>query len=456
MRFRIGINLGDVIEKADGTVYGDGVNVAARLQALAEPGSIIISGTAYDEISDRVDVSFVYVGEKTVKNINRPVRAYRLSGEDEAAIGPVQVAALFRRNRITLSAAIALLVTVFLGMFLSSHSPWPRSDPVATVEADNLGLSDDTESTADDRILAMPAGPSIAVLPFDNLSDDPDQEYFGEALAENIITSLSRFTDLFVIARNSTFQYKNKPIDIRKVGDELGARYVLEGSIQKFETRIRITAQLIDAKTGNHVWAESYDRDLTVENILDLQDEIRDHIVAEIAGGYGVIAESVIKATKERRPQNLQAYICVLRAKDYYRVFSEEEHLKVRNCLETVMTPDSDYAVGWAWLGLIVLDEWRFNFNRRQDVEQPLDRAFEYARRAVALDPRSQDAQHALFKIHFFRKELDLFKIHVEKALLLNPNNVFTLLDAGFFLGFSGRWDKGVAIIRKAMDLNPN
>jgi adenylate cyclase len=429
MRFRIGINLGDVITKSDGTVYGDGVNVAARLESLAEPGGIMISETVRMQVRSQVDIGIADAGDHEVKNIVEPMRAYRveLDGAAEQQRKPRK----FSPARIGIVWAILLIVVVVGSRF----SP-------------DVG--------SEDPILTLPDGPSIAVLPFDNMSGDPDQDYFADGITEDIITGLSRFTELFVIARNSTYQYKGKSVDVRDVGTHLGVQYVLEGSVRVAGDNIRVTAQLLDATTGSHLWADSYDRDMTTANLFELQDDIREHIVAKIAGGYGAITRDIVATTEWDRIENLNAYNCVLKAKDYYRVFSESKHFDARECLAVAIENGESHPEVVAWLGLMYLDEWRFGYNKQNNDDKPLDKAFTFARRAVDLDQSNQDAQHALFKILFFRKELDLFAIHRDQALRINPSNVFTLSDAAFFTGFSGDWDRGVSLLRKAVKLDPD
>ncbi|MDH3737999.1 MAG: hypothetical protein OER92_02315 [Alphaproteobacteria bacterium] len=224
MEIRIGINVGDVVVEGE-DLFGDGVNVAARLEGLAEPGGICISGNAYEQVRDKLETKFENLGEQQVKNIDRPVQAYAVN--------------------------------------------WESNNP-----------SDATEARTDTAPLALPDKPSIAVLPFDNMSDDPEQEHFADGISEDLITALSRIRSFFVIARNTTFTYKGRAVDVSKVSKELGVRYVLEGSVRKSGDRIRITSQLIDGTSGNHVWAERFDRDLT--DIFDLQDEISQTIAAAI------------------------------------------------------------------------------------------------------------------------------------------------------------------------------
>jgi len=264
MFFRIGINLGDVIEEGE-VIYGDGVNVAARVESLAEGGGISISGTAYDQLGKKLPLGYEYLGEQTVKNIEKPVRVYRILTEAEAAgkvIGEIRPKTKQLRGVVIGAVAVLIIVAGALAIW-------------------NFYLRPDVEPASIERMaFPLPDKPSIAVLPFINMSGDPKQEYFSDGLTEEIISALSRVPKLFVIARNSTFTYKNKPVKVQQVSEELGVRYVLEGSVRKVEDRVRITAQLIDAITGHHLWSERYDRQL--KNIFALQDEITMNIIAAL------------------------------------------------------------------------------------------------------------------------------------------------------------------------------
>ncbi|MBW2671488.1 MAG: adenylate/guanylate cyclase domain-containing protein, partial [Deltaproteobacteria bacterium] len=243
MEFRIGINLGDVIHEKE-RIYGDGVNVAARVESLADAGGICVSRSAYDQVKKKLSLGYEYLGEHSVKNIDEPVRVYRVLLEPEAAgkvIGEKRVEPK-RGQRIAFGVVIALLLVAGGLLIWRSASP-----PIEVASVEKMAFP-------------LPDNPSIAVLPFDNLSDDPKQEYFSDGLTEQIITNLSKLPSLFVIARNSTFTYKGKPVKVQKVAEDLGVKYVLEGSVQRSEDRVRITAQLIDALTGHHLWAERYDR----------------------------------------------------------------------------------------------------------------------------------------------------------------------------------------------------
>jgi TolB-like protein/Tfp pilus assembly protein PilF len=307
-------------------------------------------------------------------------------------------------------------------------------------------------ASEEDPLLALPTGPVVAVLPFDNLSRDPDQEYFSDGLTDDIITALSRFRDLFVIARNSTFRYKGQAVDVRQLRQDLGADYVLEGSVQKAGKNLRVTVQLLDAKGGTHLWAEGYDRELSVSNIFAVQDEITAQVVATIAGRYGVISRARFFEVKEKPTESLDAYECVLRYGAYYRdPFDATEHARVRECLERAVSSDPNYSEAWAALCRLYLDEYRANLNPRPGT---LDRALQTARRAVASDPANQSAHQALAAAYFFRRELDAFFAEAERAIALNPNDAAVLASVGLFLVNVGD-ERGIAFVRKAVALDP-
>jgi len=295
MQFRIGINLGDVIEEGE-RIYGDGVNIAARLEALADPGGICISKTAFDQIETKLPLGYEYLGDQTVKNIAKPVGAYRVLMEPRVTFAgtkekkpPITV---WRRKPI-LAGAVAVFVVVIGVAVWNIYWRAPKIEP----------------ASKDKMAFPLPDKPSIAVLPFVNMSDDKSQEYLADGITENIISALSQVPDLFVIARNSTFTYKGKPVKVQQVAEELGVRYVLEGSVQRSGDTLRITAQLIDAITGQHVWSERYNREL--KNIFALQDEITMKVITalQVKLTVGEGARLLAKGTK-----NLEAYLKYLQA----------------------------------------------------------------------------------------------------------------------------------------------
>jgi TolB-like protein/Tfp pilus assembly protein PilF len=384
----------------------------------------------------KLDAGFESIGEHAVKNIAKPVLAYRLIAEG-ATHSP-------RTGRPLAWAATAALVFVIAGVAVwHTTQPPPAPPPKTTAQSK-------------DPVLALPTGPRIAVLPFDNLSGDPGQDYFADGITEQLITELARFRELFVLARNTTFQYKGQAVDVKRIGQELGVNYVVEGSVRRAADTIRVIAQLIDTKSGAHLWAETYERDLTASNIFEVQDDITKQVVAMIASGYGgVITRVGLKEAEARAPESLYAYQCVLRAYEYLGIRTPEEHARLRACLERAVEEEPTYADAWAWLAWVYLDEFQAGFNARPGY-QPLQRALEVARQAVELEPTNYVGHWLLAKVYFFLHDIDSFYAEGDRALALNPNNATMVGDLGVGVTMSGDWERGVALVRKATTLNPH
>jgi adenylate cyclase len=386
MEFRIGVNLGDVIEEADGTIYGDGVNIAARMEALAEAGGICISNTVYDAVEGKIDYGFDFLGAQEVKNIAKPINVYRVRTDGKVAPAEQPDRSVFVRGYVA-AAATVVVVLVAVIVWLVTERSQPEQEVVAEdVAGAETAVQETAESAPEsDPVLAMPTGPKIAVLPFQNTSGDPEQEYFSDGIAEDIITELSRFDELHVLSRNSTFQYKGKALAGRQIASELGADYVVEGSVRKSGTRVRVTAQLLDAEEGSHLWAESYDRELTADSIFEVQDEISGQIVTIIADAYGIITVTRLNQARQAATHDLGAYECVLQAHEFYRIyFNAEKHAIVRDCLEQAVETDPNYADAWVWLSGMYRDEYLYGFNPRPN---SLDRMEEAGMRAIELGP---------------------------------------------------------------------
>jgi adenylate cyclase len=426
MRFRIGVNLGDVIAKGDGTIYGDGVNVAARLESLAEPGGIMISESARMQVRTLIDVGIADAGVHEVKNIAESVHAYRVV-LDESAPKP-QKPRKVPRAMIATTAAVALVIAIVAALvFQLGNEP-------------------------EDPVLAVPSGPSIAVLPFDNLSGNPQQDYFADGMTEDIITGLSRFRDLLVIARNSTFQYKGQAVDVREIGRELGVRFVLEGSIRREADSIRVTAQLLDATSGGHVWAETFDRKLSAGSVFAIQDEVSENVVAQIADAYGAINELRRSEARSEPPGTLGAYECVLLTYEFFRVLNAEMHAKARDCLESAVETDPNYADAWAWLTAIYNEEYVDAFNPLPD---SLDRALDAGFKALEIDSNNQVAHWFLAWNYYFRRNQQKFEQHADRALTINPNNATMLAELSMPFAWSGNVEKATGMVSKAMRINP-
>jgi adenylate cyclase len=423
MRFLIGINLGDVIVEGD-RLYGDGVNIAARLESLADGGGICLSGTAYDQIEGKLPFGYEFKGEHSVKNITRPVRVYRLHLDPSAAPGPRARA----RSRLVKPVAAAVAILVLLGAAGWVGWRWLRPPESAG--------------------LPLPDRPSVAVLPFVNMSGDPEQEYFSDGMTEDLITELSTLSGLFVIARNSVFTYKGKAVKVRDVGRELGVRYVLEGGVQRSGSRVRITAQLVDATTGYHIWAERYDRE--VNDIFALQDEVTQRIVS-------AMAVKLTEAEKRRlgRPPtgNPEAYDLVLRGHEERRLTTRDGNAEARRLFVKALDLDPNYAAAYLGLAWTHLQSWQFMWSTDRE---GLERARELAERAIALNESLVGAHHVLGQIYLWMKQHDRAIAEAQQAVALAPNDADGYETLAETLCWSGRPEECIQAIRHAMRLNPH
>ena len=431
LEFRIGINLGDVLEDVD-RIYGDGVNIAARIEGLADPGGICISRTAYDQIKNKLELGYEYLGEHSVKNIAEPVRVYRVLAEPEAAgkvIGEKRF--LGRFSRKTAMATIIILVIVAGGLI-----GW------------NLYLqcSKKVEPASLDKMTyPLPDKPSIAVLAFDNLSGDTEQEYFSDGLTEEIITALSKSTQIFVIARNSSFTYKGKPVKVQQVSEELGVRYVLEGSVRKEMERVRITAQLIDAVKGIHLWAERYDRDL--KDIFAIQDDITKQIITALHVKLTIGEDARIIAGNTK---SLDAYLKYLQSREYHMRMNKEANLTSRRLLEEAISIDPEYGTAYALLGAThMLDVF---LQATNSPNQSLGKAIELEQKAIAL---GADAHGVLGFLYTIIRQHDKAIAECQQAVELNPNSATARTFYGLALNLMGRFEEAVHELEQGVRLDP-
>jgi adenylate cyclase len=384
IELRIGINLGDIIVD-DEDVFGDGVNVAARLEAKAAANGVCVSDMVYQSVQSKLDVQFGDMGELDLKNIQRPIRAWHWTASTETA-------------------------------FTSSPGK-PKT-----------GVK-----------------PSIAVLPFNNMSGDPDQEFFSDGISEDIITELSRSRALLVVARNSSFQFRGAAVDISAVGESLKVGYVLEGSVRKSGERIRVTAQLIDASDNTHIWAERYDG--TIEDIFELQDEITRSIVTTIAGRIEDVQSDRLA---ERPTQSLSAYEHVLRGQKWMQQYSEQAYAKARESFEAAVRIDPEFARAHAGVSLAAFYEWN-------GANEPglMQLARDSAANALRIDPHESRCHLALGTVHMFAKEHDKAEYHLSKAMELNPNDDQIMVELGRLRMYLGRPLEGADLVRLAMRRNP-
>jgi serine/threonine protein kinase/cytochrome c-type biogenesis protein CcmH/NrfG len=346
--------------------------------------------------------------------------------------------------RYALAVAAALVAIVTSVMVLRNPTGHVAPQGVSGADVDHSG-----------RQLSM-GGPSIAVLPFVNVSGDPDQDYFGEGLAAEIGTELARYRELSVIARSSTAVYGGQEIDVREIGKTLGARYLLQGSVRKVGERIRLNVQLSDTSDGRSVWDTRYERDLTAENLFELQDDLTSRVVNEIAGTYGALTRAGLPDARRKPPASMEGYDCVLRVYEYLHVHTPENHLAARECLETILETDPGFADGYAWLGYLYGDQYHHRWNEETDVYDSLDRARESAETAMRLDPTSHVVHGAMAMTLFFRGDYERARMESLKTIVLNPNDAMWLAMMGLYLIQQEDFENGVPMFSKAMEVNPH
>ena len=426
VQFRIGVNLGEVIVDRD-DIYGDGVNVAARLESLAEPGGICLSQGVYAAVGKKLPFVYENIGPQKVKNIAEPVPAYRV------VLGPESASARLRtRLRQPRVVGVALFVLAIGAGVVGWLVPWDAGQETASIENEGSPSTD---------------MPSIAVLPFQNLSDDPKQEYFSDGVTNDIITDLSRFSNLLVIASNSVFTFKGKPVKVKEVGLDLGVRYVLEGSIQKVGDNVRINAQLIDTITDGHLWAERFDIEMV--DIFAAQDQITDSVVTALE----VILTQEEKGREARRYTNsLQAYELFLRGRNYLRG-TRQTHTKARELFDQAIALDPEFAAAYAEKSLTYFPGFIMPMTGEDDV---LEAALEAADRAIALDD-SLPIAHARrgWALFAARRHADAIAAG-KRAVTLGPSDAESHVQLGNILNWTGRPEEGIAYIEKAMQLNPH
>jgi len=386
MQFRIGINLGDVISD-DALIYGDGINITARIQTLAEPGGICVAGSVYDQVRNKLDLDYVNMGERALKNIAEPVRVYRIRCRT-----PMQGHMTTAQNE-------------------TAHKP------------------------------------SIIVLPFVNMSGDAEQEYFSDGLTEDLITDLSKLSNLFVIARNSAFTYKGRAVRVQDVGREMGVHYVLEGSVRKAGGRVRITAQLVDALSGGHVWADRYDRGM--EDIFAVQDEVTRKIVTALSVKMETGDQELLF---ERDTDNIDAYDCFLRGMEFFHRYSRESNLKARQMFVRAVELDDRYTAAYVRCGWTYLTEWMLGWTADRSV---LDQAFDLAQKAFSTGRTNELGYCLLANAYLWNKEHDKALALYEKYKRLEIDSAEILADFANILNWSGRPQAAIGLAQKAIRLDP-
>jgi len=434
MEFRMGVSLGDVVEE-EGRIYGDGVNIAARLQALAEGGGICISSMVHDAVQGKLGFEYEDLGKQSLKNIAEPVRVYRVLSQLGAAAYRVKEAknALRRKWGLVALAAGAILVisAVLLWRFVLLPA---RAPQVASVQR---------------MAHPLPDRPSIAVLPFENLSKDKSQDYLADGMTEDLIAALARFKQLFVIARNSTLTYKGKAVKVQQVAEDLGVRYIVEGSVEIAKDRMRVTAQLIDAIAGTHLWVERYDRPLT--DVFQVRDEVTRRIVASLVGKLDQAEKARVSL---KYPDSLDAYGLVWRSYEIRHRFTPTDNAKARELCEKAIALDPNYAAAYAQLARTHLDDWRFGWIPGKPKES-YQKAFDLASKAVALDPSLGQARTALGHTLLYGRKHHQALVQYEEGLKANPNDADVLAQSAEVYVWMGQPEEAIQRIKQAMRLNP-
>ena len=438
MPFGIGINLGDVIDE-EGNIYGDGVNVAARLESLADAEGICISRTVHDQIKNKLDVGYQFLGKHRVEKVAEPVQVYRVVLELDAArkaFGKIR-AGLKRWQKVVL-ASVALLQLIGVVVFkkhFEEYYNWLVSPPVQVASVEKA-------------VLPLPDKPSIVVLPLENLTGDPKQDYFTDGFTDQIITSLSQISSLFVISRHSAFAYKGKPVKVRQVGETLGVRYVLEGSVQKFSRRIRINIKLIDATSDQHVWAKSYDRD--VHDIFALQDDVILRITSALSVKLtrGEQARVWAQGTK-----NLEAYLMLMQGRRHLLKGNREGIALARRVAEETIALDPKYADALALLAYTHIQEVLFGASKSP--KESIAKAIELTQKALAINGSLAEARSRLGLLYVFIGKHDEGIAEAERGVELDPNSATANFHLAVVLRFAGKSDKALPASKKALRLEP-
>jgi adenylate cyclase len=411
------------------------VNIAARLESLSDAGGICISGTAFDQVRNKLELGYEYLGEQSVKNIALPVRVYKVLMEPEAAgkvIGEKKVEPRqWKRAAFYLGVILILIVAAVFAYF----NLRPSSTRVEVASKEKMAFP-------------LPDKPSIAVLPFVNMSGDKEQEYFSDGITEDIITSLTKFPGLFVVSSNSTFFYKGKQVKIEEVARNLGVRHVLEGSVRRAGDRVRISAQLIDGKTGQHIWADKYDRAL--KDIFSAQDEVTHRVISELALALTGPESSRLS---RKHTENFEAYDMYLRANREKQVIKKENHFKAVEISQRVIDLDPNFAGGYQILSELLSRGIRFGWS--DSPSEDLKKGLKLAQKAISVDDTFPLSYTALASALLMQRKHDDALAAANTAATIFPGDSITILWLGFYLQWAGRGEEAVTTIRKSMELNP-
>ncbi|RZN12169.1 hypothetical protein CWO91_05255 [Bradyrhizobium genosp. SA-3] len=459
LEFRVGVHEGDIVVD-DQDIFGDGVNVAARLEVLSSPGGLCISGRVYEDLAGRLELPFEDCGEQKLKNIARPVRILKLGPEAIAGLATIprpedephptgffrwlgRAPPMWLRMR---SARAAVLVAALSITGVVVWQSIGRHRAPSQVSASIAGAPS-----------TQPRGPTLAVLPFDNLSGDPNQEYFSDGISDELITVLSRFDQLRVLARNTTFAYKKKAVEMQELGRQLQAQYVIEGSFRRVPDQISVTAQLIDARSGTHVWAQTFERSTTSTSLLSIQDDIAHHIGAAVGDiRTGAVAKAELERSRAKSATELSSYECVLQGYQASAAQSAAEPMRrARACLEASVKRDPNYAEAWAILTRVLQIQYSWGTGL-DDNEKSIDlvpRIIEAGNRAVELAPENEAAHFALFNAYFVTCQTGRMRIEADRVLAINPDDANALGSMGNLLAYAGDWDYGRKLAEKGLAL---
>jgi adenylate cyclase len=430
MLFRMGVNLGDIVEEGD-RIYGDGVNIAARLEGLSEGGGICISGTAYDQLKNKLELGYEYLGEHSVKNIAAPVRVYKVLMEPEA-VGKIIGEKRKTKRWVPIAAAVIILIGLAGGYLYIEQSK--RIEP-ASVEKMASPLADK---------------PSIAVLPFDNMSDDPEQEYFSDGMTDELIGDLAKIKNILVISRNSAFTYKGKTVKAQQIAKELNVRYILEGSVQKSGDRVRIRAQLIDGETDHHLWAESYDG--VLKNIFDLQDKITERIVSALAI---TLSSSERERVGDKGTNNIMAYEAFLKGKEHGHNMTPKDFLKAIEYYQQAIKIDPNFSRAYAAIGVVYQVGGNLFWSTKMGGDPATHRLL--ARKYLELGMKNPTFEaynlYAAKELH--RRNFKEAEVFAQKAYEYAPNSSEGLRWLAWILAFIGRSEESIEYLHKAIRLDP-
>jgi len=443
MVFRIGVNLGDVIQEGN-RIYGDGVNIAARIESLADGGGISISGTAYDQIKNKLALGYIYSGEHPVKNISDPVRVYKVPIDAEE--GENKKTGASGKKRIAVAA-----LGLFLLLFLSVGAWYFYSKP--STPSPQTASAVPSKKVKTEEAKTIPTQASIAVLPFDNFSEDKNQEYFSDGISEDLITDLSKISDIFVKSRRSSFAYKGKSIGAQEIAEKLGVRYILEGSVRRAGNRVRINAQLIDANTGHHLWAERYDEN--IDDIFDIQDKITKKIVTALAVE---LTPSEKNYFAHKGTRNIAAYDAVLKGRANRNLGTAEGYLKAISLFKEAIELDPNYGEAYANLASVYNQLAVMGIPEKQlgmSMKEIGLREREVLEAALKNNPTAMT--HAMNGIRLlFQYRFDEANAEAERALELDSSDPDVLWQASASIGATGRRAMEVNLAKKALRLDPN